>query len=102
MNTTATVHHAPEFADTDPRALRVWMEMLRSRTPGEKIAMVFELTEMAMAMAEAGVRARYPRESEKALFLRCAALRLPRDLMVRAYGWDPDGGLSPETATWQI
>ena len=52
--------------------------------------MAFELSDFAVRMAESGVRARYPEASEREVFLRSAALRLPRDLMIRAYGWDPE------------
>ncbi len=95
------MEHPAEFGDTDPRAMRVWLDLMRAKTGDEKITMVFEMTELAMAMAEAGVRARHPNDSEKAIFLRCAALRIPRDLMVRAYGWDPEGGLHPDTGRWR-
>jgi hypothetical protein len=57
---------------------------------GEKIEMVFEVTEFAMQMAESGMRTRFPEASEREIFLRCTALRVPRDLMIRAYGWDPE------------
>jgi hypothetical protein len=53
--------HPEEFSDTDPRALEVWMELLRSKTPGERIEMAFDLTEFALQMAESGVRGCYPR-----------------------------------------
>jgi hypothetical protein len=82
--------HPPEFADTDPRALEVWLDLIRGKTPGERIEMAFRLTDLALRMAEAGVRARYPEASEREVFLRSAALRIPRDLMIRAYGWDPE------------
>lgn len=81
--------HPDEFADTDPRALAVWLDLLRAKTPEERMAMAFELSDFAVRMAESGVRARHPGASEREIFLRTAALRLPRDLMIRAYGWDP-------------
>ena len=84
------MRHPPGPSDTDPRAHEVWLEVLRSKTPEERIAITFQLTELALQMAESGVRARYPGASEREIFLRCAALRLPRDLMIRAYGWDPE------------
>lgn len=84
-----TPRHPPEFTDTDPRVMKVWNEILRSKTEGERIEICFQLTEFALQMAESGVRARYPEASEREIFLRCAALRIPRDLMIRAYGWDP-------------
>ncbi len=84
------MRHPPGISDTDPRAHEIQMELLRSKTPDERLAMVFSMIEFALQMAESGVRARYPGASEREIFLRCAALRLPRDLMVRAYGWDPE------------
>jgi hypothetical protein len=84
------MQHPPAFQDTDPRALEIWMNVLRSKTPGERIEIAFNLTEFALQMAESGVRARFPGAPEREIFLRCAALRIPRDLMIRAYGWDPE------------
>jgi hypothetical protein len=83
--------HSDEFNDTDPRAMEVWLELLRAKTPGERIMMVFQLSDFAARVAESGVRVRYPKASEREIFLRSAALRLSRDLMIRAYGWDPEG-----------
>lgn len=82
--------HPEEFTDTDPRVMDVWLELLRGKTPGERIEMAFGLTELAVKMSESGQRAVYPGAPDREIFLRAAALRLPRDLMVRAYGWDPE------------
>jgi len=82
--------HPDDFTDTDPRAMEVWLDLLRRKTPGEKIQMAFDLTGFAMQMAESGVRASHPEASEREIFMRTAALRLPRDLMMRVYGWDPE------------
>jgi hypothetical protein len=90
VETDVISRHPPALTDTDPKAHQVWMDLLRSKSPGERIAIAFNLTEFALQMAESGVRARYPGASEREIFLRCAALRLPRDLMIRAYGWDPE------------
>jgi hypothetical protein len=83
--------HAPDFAaDTTPEALAVFYELQRRRTPSQKLNDVFELTAWMFANAEAGVRLRYPGISEREVFLRAAALRIPRALMIAAYGWDPE------------
>ena len=82
--------HPEEFTDTDPRVMDVWLEMLREKTPGERIAMAFGLSEFAIKMSESSQRAAHPGATDREIFLRAAALRLPRDLMVRAYGWDPE------------
>ena len=81
--------HPQEFQDTDPAAMEVWIELLREKTPGEKLALTFELTDLAMEMARAGERLRHPHASEREVFLRAASRWLDRDLMIRAYGWDP-------------
>ena len=83
------VTHPPEFADTDPRAMEAWLNLLRSKSSGERMMMVLDLSDLAIRMSEAGVRADYPQASEREVFLRAAARRLPRDLMIRAYGCDP-------------
>jgi hypothetical protein len=87
--------HPEEFTDTSPEAMEVWIKILRSKAPGERMAMALAMTEFAIRVSESGVRARYPDASEREGFLRAAALRIPRDLMIRAYGWDPDGDGRP-------
>lgn len=82
--------HPGDFtADTTPKALRVFYELQRARTIHQKLGDVIELSEMLMACAEAGGRMRHPGASEREVFLRAAALRLPRDIMIKVYGWDP-------------
>ncbi len=83
--------HAPDFAaDTTPEALAVFHDLQRRRSPAQKLNDVFELTEWMFANAEAGVRLRYPNIGDREVFLRAASLRIPRDLMIAAYGWDPE------------
>jgi hypothetical protein len=82
--------HPEEFQDTEPRALEVWLELLRSKTPGERIAATLGLTSFALQMSEMGVRRMHPEASDREVFLRVAARHLPRDLMIRAYQWDPE------------
>ena len=82
--------HPPEFTDTDPRAMEVWLNLLRQMTPGERIAATFDLTSFALQMSAAGVRSVFPKADEREVLLRVAARHLPRDLMIRAYKWDPD------------
>ena len=82
--------HPPEFTDTDPRAMEVWLDRLRQMTPGERIAAALDLTSFALQMSAAGVRSVFPQADEHEVLLRVAARHLPRDLMVRAYKWDPN------------
>jgi len=79
----------PFYSDTHPEAMKVWIELLRKKTPGEKLGMVFEMPSFLRALSEADVRANHPDADEREVFLRAAARRLDRDLMIRVYGWDP-------------
>jgi hypothetical protein len=83
-------HPADFVDDTSPEALEVFYEVQRRRTPEQKRDDVFELSEWMLESARAGVRLRYPEADEREVFLRATALRLPRELMIAVYGWDPD------------
>lgn len=82
--------HPPEFQDTDPAAMKVWIDLLRKKTPGEKLAAALELSAMAMELARAGERLAHPEAGEREIFLRAAARWLSRAQMIQAYGWDPE------------
>ena len=75
--------------DTSPEALAVFYEIQRRRAPEQKLADAFDLSEGIFELAKAGIRTRHPDANEREVFLRAAATRLPRDVMIRAYGWDP-------------
>ncbi len=81
--------HPQEFADTDPRAMEVWLELLRRMTPGEKIAASLNAAQFVLQMYEMGVRRLYPDADDSEVLRRVAARHLPRELVIRAYGWDP-------------
>jgi hypothetical protein len=82
--------HPQEFRDTDPRAMEAWLGVLRNKTPGERLASALDLSGFALQMCEMGVRAAHPDANDREVFLRVAARHLPRDLMIRAYAWDPE------------
>ena len=77
------------FSDTDPKALQVFLDIHRRMPAARKVAMVFEMTEMVLGAAKAGVRMQYPDADEREVFLRATARRLDRETMIRVYGWDP-------------
>jgi hypothetical protein len=83
------MEHPEPYTDTDPRAMEVWLDLLRRMPPGKKIESVFSLNRMAIQFSEAGVRIAYPNADDREVFLRAASRRLSRDLMIRVYGWDP-------------
>ena len=73
-------------ADTHPEAESVLIELWRNATPAGKMAMVLSANLTARALALAGLRERYPGESQARLKRRLADLLLGPDLAVRAYG----------------
>ncbi|MCU0225924.1 MAG: hypothetical protein MUF27_18070 [Acidobacteria bacterium] len=79
----------PPLQDTSPEAEAVLVAGWRARTPAEKLALVSAMTRTAQELSLAGIRARHPHATEDELRLRLAALRLPRELMIRLFGWDP-------------
>jgi hypothetical protein len=82
--------HTEEFTDTDPRAMEVWLELLRQMPAGEKLAVVLSGAQFVLQLYEMGVRRMHPQASDQEVLLRVAARHLPRELMIRAYGWDPE------------
>jgi hypothetical protein len=83
------------ITDTDPRIRAVQIELIRRMTPAQRFERAMELQRFAEAVSEAGVRAAFPAASEREVFLRTAARRLPREWMIRVYGWDPDSNDPP-------
>ena len=78
------------FSDTDPRALEVFLSRHRRMTLSEKITRVFELSDLILRAAKAGVRQMYPDADEREVFLRATARRLDRETMIKVYGWGPE------------
>ena len=83
------MEHPWPYQDTDPRAMEVWLDSLRRMTPGEKLATTLRLSRMARQLPGTGVRLSHRDADDREVFLRAAARRLDRDLMIRVYGWDP-------------
>ena len=86
-----TQRHGPgDFErDTTPKALEVFYGIQRRQTPAQKAQTLFRLIDLVQSLTESGVRQRYPNASEREVFLRAASLRIDRDSMIKAYGWDP-------------
>ena len=75
--------------DTDLRAMEVFLALQRNRSLSDKLQDVFDLSDGLLELSNSGVRLRHPEASEREVLLRALAARLPRDLMIRVYGWDP-------------
>lgn len=76
--------------DTTPAAEKILIEGYRAMPPWKKLRQVAMLTATVNQMALTRIRKQYPSMSETKERLRLASLRLPRENMVRFFGWDPE------------
>ena len=71
--------------DTADEAAAMQVARWRAMNASEKAALVASMYWATVALADAGIAARYPKASERERFLRRAILHLGRDLAVRVY-----------------
>ena len=76
-------------SDTSPEAEAVLLDLYRRMTPAEKARCLSEACRAAEQLARARMLAQYGDLPEAEMKLRLAALRLPRDIMIKLFGWDP-------------
>jgi hypothetical protein len=77
-------------SDTPPAVERLLIDGYRRMSVTQKLERVAAMNRALDQLARARLRAQYGDDlSERELRLRLAALRLDRELMVTAFGWDP-------------
>ncbi len=81
---------ADYYADMNPEDFELYMSLVRTISPAEKIAAVFRMNEMFWQLVEKSVRRQFPDVGEREVFLRTAARHLDSETMIRVYGWDPN------------
>ena len=79
----------PLSSDTSPEAQGLLFELLRSAPPGKKLRLTFDLIQMLRELVLSDLRRRFPQASEDELRCRLVARLLPREDVIRAYGFDP-------------
>jgi hypothetical protein len=79
----------PISADTEMDVQRIHYALLRSATAGKKLMLTFDLIQTLRRLAVADVRRRFPNASDEELLRRFIARSLPREDVLRAYGFDP-------------
>src|SRR5579863_9668208 len=77
------------YSDTEPKALKVFIECQRALTPGAKIRAVFAKNRFIHQLTESQERRLHPDADDREIFLRVVAHRLDRETMLRVYGWYP-------------
>ncbi|MCC2668246.1 MAG: hypothetical protein K0Q72_717 [Armatimonadetes bacterium] len=80
----------PQLNDTDPQVEAMLIEAYRRMAPSEKLASVQAGNRAVQKLQSADIRRRHPDADERELQLRLASRWIPRELMLKAFGWDPD------------
>ena len=79
----------PLSRDTTPQAQRKHYELMRRLSPEQKLSMAFAVTNATRQLVLADLKHRFPQASEEEIRRRFIARVLPRDDVIRAYGFDP-------------
>ena len=79
----------PLSPDTTIDAQRKHYELMRRLTPTQRLALAFELTDATRNLILADLHHRFPRADNIEIRRRFIARVLPREDVIRAYGFDP-------------
>lgn len=89
MHTAPPAGYRTQPEDTEYEIERRLIEAYRRMPSWEKARRVGEMVRALDQLALAGIATRHPHAGARERQLRLAALRLGRDVMVQAFGWDP-------------
>jgi len=79
----------PLSPDTTADVQRKHYELMRLLSPEKRLSMAFALTDATRQLVLADICHRYPRADSEELRRRFIARVLPRQDVIRAYGFDP-------------
>jgi len=65
------------------------IELWRKLTPEQRLQKMFRIGKMLNTLVQAELRRHYPDATDREMQLRLAARSYSRELMVKAFGWDP-------------
>jgi len=80
----------PLSPDTSPEAQRKQYELMSRLSPTERLKLAFDLTEAMRQLVISDLRHRYPLANEETIRRKFIARVLPREDVIRAYGFDPN------------
>jgi len=75
--------------DTTAEAQRVQYELMRRLSPAQKLRLAFELTDTMRALILADIKHRNPYAGDAEIRRRFIARVLPRQDVIRVFGFDP-------------
>ena len=76
-------------SDTTPDAQRKHYELMQRLSPEQRLSMAFALTDATRQLVLADLRYRHPQANDEELRRRFISRVLPREDVIRAYGFDP-------------
>lgn len=79
----------PLSSDTTPEAQRKQYELMRRLSPEQKLSLAFALTDATRQLILADLHHRFPQATHDEIRRRFIARVLPRQDVIRAYGFDP-------------
>jgi hypothetical protein len=79
-----------ELQDTTPEAERVLIELTRRAPVWKRAEQLSNLIHTRRILILADLRRRYPNAGADELHQRMAARLLPREDVIRIFGWDPE------------
>lgn len=80
----------PPLQDTSPEMIERQFARLRAMSGVERLELARQLTIAVQRLAFIGMRRRYPHAADDELWLRLAADRLGRDVVLKVYGFDAE------------
>lgn len=90
MVALAKPHPGPRpGSDTSPEVERIMIEHWRRLTPEQRLQRAMSIGRSLNALICAQLRQDYPDATDREIKLRLAARSYPRELMIKAFGWDP-------------
>ena len=89
----------PLSLDTPPEVQRIHFELLRRASAGQKLRLTFDLIHTLRRLTLADLRRQFPHASDDELRNRLIARLLPREDVIKAYGFDPEpnGSQKPQS-----
>jgi hypothetical protein len=79
----------PLSADTTPEAQHKHYEMMRQLSATQRLKLSFDLTETLRKLIISDLQRRFPQANEATIRRKFIARVLPREDVIRAYGFDP-------------
>ena len=79
----------PLSRDTTPEAQRKHYELMRKLSPEKRLSLALALTDATRQMVLADLKHRFPQADDIEIRNRFIARVLPRQDVIRAYGFDP-------------